>query len=153
MTQEDAEYVMNRLKKAGIDCHIVEEPNYSNVGCIYYIQDKNDKYLCTMSSDSIDFEFVMQGPLKFDENSLCCNPADLYRFNENEEDLKTSTDELIARHKVCLKVQKLFNSEIQELRKYARETGSDDVNVKARIKELNKNMYDAYKVQEIGLMS
>lgn len=153
MTYYDAERVMNRLKKAGIDCHIVVLQNYDNAGCVYYVCDKDEKCLCTIPSDGIDYEFVMQGPLKFDNDSLCCNPVDLYRFNEKKEDLEAMTDEFIARHKICQKIQKLFNSEIYESRKCAREAGSDNANVKARIKELNKNMYDAYRVQEIGLVS
>lgn len=152
ITYEDAEHIMNRLKKARINCRIVELPDYTtNASCIYYILDENDKNLCVLPSDNSYIEFVMQGPLKFDNTTLCCNPVDLYRFSENREDLDALIEELIARHKICLKIQKLFNSEIHKHRKYARETGSDNFSVKARIKELNNNMHDAYKVQEIGL--
>lgn len=152
MKQEEVEYVIKRLKRVKIDCHIVEVPYPSNTGVTYRITDKNDKTLCVMHSDTDETTFVMPGTLLFNRDNARCDPIDLYGFGEKKEDLKALTDKFIARQKICQKMYKLFKSEILKLRKDLREVGHDNVTVQARVKELNKNMNCAYTIQEIGIV-
>lgn len=152
MTCEDAKYVVKQLKQAKIECYIGKIPYYRNIGTYhYYVCDKNDKNICIMNSSTNIIEFVMPGILKFDSVSLRCDPVDVYRYEDKKENIKALIDEFIVKHKNYLKIKKLFNSEIHRLRKDLREVGHNDVQIKAKVKELNKNMYDAYKIQEIDM--
>lgn len=153
MTYEDAEYVVKQLKQAKIECYIDIITCHDNKGTTYtyHVHDVNDKNICIMNSDMNEIEFIMSGALKFDSDSTCCDPVNLYRFGNNKEDLKMLIDEFIVKHKNYQKIKKLFNSEIHRLRKDLREVGHNDVHVKAKVEELNKNMYDAYKIQEIDM--
>lgn len=152
MTYEDAEYVVKQLKQAKIECYISKIPYYSIIVTYhYYICDKNDKNICIMNSSTNIIEFVMPGILKFDSVSLRRDPVDVYRCEDKKENLKALIDEFVAKYKTVRKIKKLFNSEIHRLRKDLREVGHNDVHIKAKVKELNKNMYDAYKIQEIDI--
>lgn len=148
MRQEDIEYVVNRLKRAGIDCCIdILSGLGSDTYC--YVYDKNDKTILRVSSDRNEIRFVMPGALVFDYSTASCDSAELYRFCKNKEDLKTLTDEFIARNKICQELRKSFKREICRLSKVLREMAYDRASMLARIRELNKTMQDVYKVKEI----
>lgn len=153
MTYEDVEYVVKQLKQAKIECHLDKITYHINTETTYTyrIRDNNNKNICIMNFDINEIEFIMPGLLKFDSVSACCDPENVYRFGNKKEDLKMLIDEFIVKHKNYLKIKKLFNSEIHRLRKDLREVGYNDVHIKAKVKELNKNMYDTYKIQEIDI--